>query len=174
MKRKNKKTLMIGMLLIAMLFMGAGFAYLSTTLTITGTNTSNGEWDIKIESIEAVALNGMAESRRVEKSEDGLSANFVVDLYDPGDFVEYKVTVKNSGNIGARLNSADTTVTNSNPHIYMVHTAVLNEELAGNSTTTFTVKIGVDDTEEELTDSTGTKYILTLNYIQSDNNPINE
>lgn len=174
MKRKNKKTALIGVLLVALLFMGAGFAYLSTTLTITGTNTSSGQWDVKIESIEVVDVVGMAESRRVEKSHDGLSANFVVDLYDPGDYVEYKVTVKNGGNIGARLDAADTTVTNSNPHIYMTNTAVLNEVLPANSTTTFNVKIGVDQTEEELTDSTGTKYVLTLNYIQDDNNPIKE
>ena len=174
MKRKNKKSMFIVMLLIATIFMGAGFAYLSSNLNITGTNTSLGQWDIKIDSIEVLNINGMAESRHVEMSADGLSANFIVDLYDPGDYVEYKVTVKNSGNIGARLNSADTTVTNSNPHIYMTNTAVLKEVLVGNSTSTFNVKIGVEETEEELVDSTGTKYTLTLNYIQDDNNPINE
>lgn len=170
MKRRNKKSLIIGGLAVVALFMGAGYALLSATLNITGINTSTGNWDIKIDSIEVLNTYGMAESRHVEKSSDGLSTNFIVDLYDPGDYVEYRVTVKNSGNIAAKLNKADTTVTNANPHIYMTNTAVLNEVLGANSTTSFTVKIGVDNVAEELTDSTGTKYVLTLNYLQATGN----
>lgn len=149
------------------IFMGVGYAILSQALKVTGTNTFSGDWDIAIENIEVLNVGGSAESRRVEKSSDGLSANFVVDLYDAGDYVEYMVTVKNNGNIRAKLQSADTTVLNSNPHIYMNNTAVVNEILMGNSTTTFNVTIGVENTNEELTDSTGTKYTLELNYVQA-------
>lgn len=168
MENKKKKNLLIIALCLALVFMGVGYALLSTSLNITGTNTVAGKWDIFIESITPTSIGGEAVSRSVTLSDNKLSANFVVDLYGNDDYVEYTVVVKNNGNIPAKLSNIQTNVENPSDFITFSHTATLDKALEVNSTDSFTVRIAVNNPNgEELVDSLGIKYTLSLTYLQN-------
>ena len=145
MSEKKSKNIVIIALCITLIFMGVGFAALSETLTINGTATVTGTWDIKITGIEAVK--GVYAHTAIEPEnlsyfsvEDGTkstsaygdqeaihgvvggldttAATFDVDLNEPGDYVIYKVTITNNGTIAAKLNTSDgITLTDNSPEI---------------------------------------------------------
>jgi len=165
--RQNKKKAVIVVLCTMLFFMGVGYAILSETIKVVGINKVAGKWDVHIESINETNKGGSADSQSVKLSNDKLSASFVVDLFDNDDFVEYTVVVKNNGNIPAKLKSVDTSVSNASNFITFNHDAVLNQVINPSATQTFTVRVAVNNPYGlELTDSVGTIYKLTLNYVQ--------
>ena len=72
MKNTKKKTFVIAILCIALVLMGTGYAILSTSLNISGTNTVSGKWDIHIESINATSVGGTAVAKNVIIGDDKL------------------------------------------------------------------------------------------------------
>ena len=171
MKKGRKKGIVITALFSALVFMGLGYALLTQNLDITGVNTVEGNWNIYISSITPTTVNGSAVSRNVVISKDKLSASFIVDLYEAGDYVEYTVNVKNDGNINAYLNDVNSNISNGSSNISMTNTlesptSRIGEKLPINGTMTFKVRISVVGNEGELEDSAGTAYNLTLNFLQ--------
>lgn len=146
MSEKKSKNIVIIALCITLIFMGVGFAALSQTLTINGTATVTGSWDIKITNIEAVegkyahtaiasanlanfaATSGSKETpattaptavHGVVGGLNSTNATFDVDLNEPGDYVIYKVTVTNNGSITAKLNTTDgITLIDNSPEVF--------------------------------------------------------
>ena len=166
MSRKNKKTFIILVLLSSVVFMTLGYSLLSSRLTINSTNKVTGKWDIQIEKIEATDIRGNAVSHDVIISEDNLSAEFTVDLYNVGDYVEYTVVVKNKGNIKAKLNDIETSVSNSNEAIAFSNDALVGKSIDSSESMEFKVRIEVKNIDGEIQDSTDTIYKLTLDYLQ--------
>ena len=174
MKNTKKKTFVIAILCIALVLMGTGYAILSTSLNISGTNTVSGKWDIHIESINATSVGGTAveviTNSVVSKiiGDDKLSAEFSADLFGNNDYVEYTVIIKNAGNIPAKLSDIATSVTNSSEFIKFTNTAVKDKTLAPEATDSFTVKIAVNNPNNaELVDVTDATYKIDLTYIQN-------
>ncbi len=162
MKKRRRKKLIIGFLAIAMVFMGVGYALLSENLDVVVTTESNGSWDVVIESITTKTVNGNAVSKSV--SHNDLTANFLVELYTLGDYIEYEVKVKNNGNIPAQLTAITPSVPDTGGVIGFTNDAVLNEIIAPGSYKIITVKISVDSSSE--VDMTNSRYSLTLVYTQ--------
>ena len=159
MKNTKKKTFVIAILCIALVLMGTGYAILSTSLNISGTNTVSGKWDIHIESINATSVGGTAVAKNVIIS---------ADLFGNNDYVEYTVIIKNAGNIPAKLSDIATSVTNSSEFIKFTNTAVKDKTLAPEATDSFTVKIAVNNPNNaELVDVTDATYKIDLTYIQN-------
>lgn len=168
MKNTKKKTFVIAILCIALVLMGTGYAILSTSLNISGTNTVSGKWDIHIESINATSVGGTAVAKDVIIGDDKLSAEFSADLFGNNDYVEYTVIIKNAGNIPAKLSDIATSVTNSSEFIKFTNTAVKDKTLAPEATDSFTVKIAVNNPNNtELVDVTDATYKIDLTYIQN-------
>lgn len=125
MNERKSKNIVIIALCITLIFMGVGFSALSQTLTINGTTTVSGRWDVRITDIKATSAfiaGAAAEDLTAYNAElaegstangvrfDATSATFNLNLAEPGDWVEYTVTVTNGGNIDATLNSIVTSL----------------------------------------------------------------
>ena len=161
----RKKTFIIIALCFCLALMGAGYAILSSTLSISGTNTMAGEWSIKIKSITP-RVNGTGESTYIEIY-DELTASLGANLYQDGDYVEYTVVVENAGNIPAKLAELEFYPYAAEEYIEVTNTAPINETLAANSTSTFIIKFElVNPSDEEIPEITGNMYEFHLWYDQ--------
>lgn len=108
MKEKRGKNIAIAVLCIALVFMAVGYAALSQTLTINGTATVEGSWDVHFISIEDItgsnATNeGVSDTVPTVPDTGATTLDVSFSLKKPGDYVVYKVVVENKGNIDAVL-----------------------------------------------------------------------
>lgn len=108
---RKGKNIIIGLLCATIVFMGIGFAALSSVLTINGTANIASTWNVKITNITVQDTTGKAEAGT--PTYNATSANFTTTLNEPGDSVTYEVTVTNGGTIDAVLASASEGFTNS-------------------------------------------------------------
>lgn len=119
------------------------YAAFSQLLTINGTGTANGNWNIAITGITQTASTGATENTAPLFT--GTSATFDVDLAYPGASATYEVVIKNNGTIPARLSTlTDLTTLNAaapaDIHYTLTGVAV-NDTLAASATVTATVKV---------------------------------
>lgn len=119
------------------------YATFSTTLTINGTGTATGNWDVRITSITATGQVGATD--QVAPSFTTTSATFNVGLAYPGATSSYQVVIRNNGNISAKLSSiTDLTSLNATAPTYLTYAitgVAVNDTLAPNATTTATVTV---------------------------------
>ena len=119
------------------------YASFASTLTINGTGTATGNWDVRIISITATGQVGATD--QVAPSFTATSASFNVGLGYPGATSSYQVAIKNQGNINARLNAiTDLTALNASAPSYLTYAVTgvaVNDTLAPNATTTATVSV---------------------------------
>ena len=165
---RRKLTIMI-VLFSCLLFMGVGYALLTATLNIHGSNQVEGSWNVHIIDITVNSKSQSAVSRDV--AYNNTSASFAVDLFEEGDYVEYTVRVKNDGNINAVLTDVTSSVTNGSNYISMTNSLEQpvsreGESLLIGATMTFTVRIAVNGQEANLQDSTGSEYTIDLLFNQ--------
>lgn len=98
MKRKiNKKTIIILLLLISI-----GFAYLTSTLDLHGiTFLSKQTWDVHFENVQV--KEGSVESGTPQIDSNRTTVTFMTNLKVPGDYFEFTVDAKNDGTIDAMI-----------------------------------------------------------------------
>lgn len=127
------------------------YAAFAQTLTINGTGTAAGTWDVEITSITLDANVGATENSAPVVAGDNLSATFDVDLAYPGAYAEYDVVVTNSGSIDAKYDgSTDLTALNAAAPDYITYTVTepaVNDPLAAAGTDTITVRVEWDAAE---------------------------
>lgn len=132
------------LLIIAAVVVGlASIAYAaySQDLTVNGTGTAAGGWDVGITSIVLSGSDGATENSPA--SHTGTSASFDVDLAYPGAYADYTVTVTNNGNIPAILSSI-TDLASKNAEVPTYITYAVSGVTA--NTTTIGTNAGVDNT----------------------------
>ena len=98
----KKKNIIIGILIAVVALMGVGYATLAQVLTINGTATVTGTWDVRITGIELGDSEGATNAAN-SPSYTATSATFSVELAYPTAFAAYLVTIENRGTINARL-----------------------------------------------------------------------
>ena len=103
-RQRRKRKIVLAFLFILLVMMGIGYSAFSSNLRITGNTKITSNWDVEITGISAPTINGSAEEESVP-TYDKLSANINVNLYEPGDSVEYDVTISNLGTIDATLDN---------------------------------------------------------------------
>ncbi len=114
--RRNKRKNLIFSLVFIILFMGLGYAFISSTLSINGTaKFQEATWDVHFD--EAFALNKDGEIDDGLTDELGLvidnaltTVYYNVEFYEPGDYYEIGVCVVNMGTIDAMLESFDSKI----------------------------------------------------------------
>ena len=101
---KNKDFYLIcTALVITIVLMAVGYTKLSGKVKTTYDYYNGVNWNVSIINIEEVEIIGNAKS--VEKpSFNNYSATFNTILEKPNDSIKYKITIKNNGNIPAKLN----------------------------------------------------------------------
>ena len=151
MRDRKKRNIIIGALCCLLVFMGIGYAILSSKIFIKGIGYMEGNWNIYISDIKLKSINGRAQE--ISSSYDKLSANFEVDLYMPGDFVEYDITVTNGGNLDGVLKRIISTPVNSNEDIELSHSMKQGEKLSTGESKTITLKIEFDKNAIDIPDT---------------------
>lgn len=128
MKKQKKRASQFGsmrsrLLIVVVAVVGlASIAYAaySTNLTVNGTGTATGGWDVAITNITLAGSDGATQNSTPTYT--GTSANFDVDLAYPGAYADYTVTVTNNGNIPAILSSmTDLTSINTGDPTYITY-----------------------------------------------------
>lgn len=127
------------------------YAAFSQTLTINGSGTASGTWDVEITSITLSDSYGATENSAPTVAADNLSATFDVDLPFPGAFAEYDVIITNSGSIQAKFDSTtDLTALNAAAPdyvFYTVTTPLAGDPIVPAGTDTMVVRIEWDINE---------------------------
>ncbi len=169
---KDGKVLLIITLLIVIIAMSMVCVVLAKNLNIQETKRTNSDanWEIKITDIQV--LNQTSTASPGVPSHTDTTATLAATLTVPGDTVTYEVTVQNSGNIDAVLESQTfvegALINESNLIIYTY--SQLPDELNAGDTTKFTVTASYDaeTTQDQINASlSNTKTITgTFNYKQ--------
>ena len=103
--RKNKNR-NITILSILVVFIGIGFAYLSTNLSINGQSLfKKVEWDIYLDNIVEIVDSTNSGTATVNQDKDTI--NFSASLNTPGDVYGFTFDVVNDGTVDAYLESVD-------------------------------------------------------------------
>lgn len=170
---RKKKKIVITILVCMLVFIAVGYALLTQAIKIGIEGKLDGVWDVYISNIKLKDSTGKAEEVTPASVSDKVNANFAVDLYMPGDSVEYEVTVKNDGNIDATLRTITTNATNTNEDIRFTNTIKQGEVLKKNSETKFTFKIIFDERATSLpTNSDPIEVTMKLDYLQNTGNSL--
>jgi len=188
MEQKERKNVVMGMLLAAICIMAVGYAALAQQLTITGTAQITSTWDVQITGIakQGTPSAGVTENKVKVDGTDvqyptytATTAQFNVSLTNPGDTITYAVTVTNGGSLAAILDSITVSATDANDAaVGIEEDAILYEvtgvtakttKLAANGgTNTVLVKItyNPDVTTQPAADALEKNLTVTLNYVQ--------
>ena len=170
---KKKKKMVITTLVCVLVFIAVGYALLTQAIKVGVEGTLNGVWDVYISDIKLKNSTGRAQELNPAYVSNKVNANFEVDLYMPGDSVEYEVTVKNDGNIDATLRTITTNATNTNEDIRFTHTIKQGEVLKKESEAKFTFKIVFDERATTLpTNSDPIEVTMKLDYLQNTGNSL--
>lgn len=170
-KPADKKNIIIAVLGVAVAAMAVGYAAFATTLTISGTATIVGEWDVEITNIE---FEGKGQAKDGDSTSfNATAATFDCELYAPGDECEYTVTVQNKGSIKAVLDSVNLVPdTTNSEYIDMVVTSQPSASDVLNPNGTHTVVVTSTYKDTETAPAAGTSRSLsggTLVYKQAAN-----
>lgn len=192
--KKEKKNILIGGLLVAIIAMAVGYAALAQQLTINGTAQVTSTWDVAITNIsDGTPSNSAGVTHTVTEptapSVTGkTTATFDVAFGTPGDTMEYDVTIANNGSLDAKLanittavvdaEGQTTTLTEANGLNYEITIdnkdldTAENSTLAGKTgdttaTSTVHVKVWWDAAATTIPDVTTKKLTLTLEYVQA-------
>ncbi len=120
MKSKDeKRNIIIGSLVIAIVTMAVGYAVLSQQLKVNGTANISGDWDVRMTSISEGTPSNSAGSVVTATNvtpaviESSKTANFSVAFKTPGDTMEYDIIVTNNGSLDAKLSNVVVTATDA-------------------------------------------------------------
>lgn len=105
----KKKGIIIGVLALS-LVVAVGYAIFSDTLTISGTATAEGDFDISIScgvaAEEDLLINGPEKGVKEKNITcDGKTVTMNTEFLYPGSHIYYKIIVTNTGTIPVVLNS---------------------------------------------------------------------
>ena len=114
MKRKNQRQTIIMTSLLLFLFLGMGYAFLSTNLSISGaSNVSKNTWNVHWDNIKVKS--GSVSGEQVISAptiSNQTSVAFRVRLKEPGEYYEFTVDARNDGSLDAMISEIKTYVNN--------------------------------------------------------------
>lgn len=177
-RREQKIRNIILFTLFSLVFIGVGYAVISSNLQMNGSMTLNKiTWDVHFENFEELYDNTVTGTKTLTNNNTTLTYN--VNLNKPGDVFEFTIDVVNNGNIDAMLSSignngltsAQQEVMDYNVTYLDGTTPTVKDSLKVGEVETFvvSVKTKVDITNSQLA-GTDTNLTLTFNptYSQDD------
>ena len=177
----SKKRMLILSLLILLLSMSIGYAYLSEAIKInTSANIGKIIWDVHLENI--VVREGSVSTTPPIIGSDRTSITLSVALNQPNEYYEYYVDIVNKGSIDAQVDSIFKTSLTTEQEKYIDYKITYkdgleikrNDVLASGEKETLKVLVYIKDLHESLYPSINTNLTLEgrINYIQKNNDGI--
>lgn len=103
-RREQKIRNIILFTLFSLVFIGVGYAVISSNLTLNGSMRLNKiTWDVHFENFEELYDNTVTATKTLSNNNTSLTYN--VNLNKPGDIFEFTIDVVNKGNIDAMLSN---------------------------------------------------------------------
>ena len=188
---RKKKSILIGALLAVVVLMGIAYAAFASNLTITGTGSVSSNWCIGFDSTRtsdyqatAGITGGTVPTGSMAFSGDSCSTSFKTtaslnaSFKQPGDKIEYILTIGNKGTLAAAIESinvdnqsvtSDTTITKGN--IKYIIEMPESTSLAVNATTTMKVTAMFQNDIDVSSSSNEQQTIsVEINAVQDDGN----
>ena len=162
----NKKTKIIIVMMIAVVFMAVGYAVLSTNLNIQGTSNLTDSWGIRINSVESTPTGRAYNISGPTYSNTTMTFN--VGVKESGDKMTFTITVQNYGTLDAILDSIDISNSGSYVIIYGIEGIQQGTRLLAGESKTFTITTEFDINAVSIPDNLVKELTVTLNYIQDD------
>ena len=188
---KRKNNIIIGVLLGVVVLMGIAYAAFASNLIITGTSSMSSNWCIGFDSTRTSdyqatsgITGGTVPTGSMSFSGDSCGGNLKTtaslnaSFKQPGDKVEYTLTIGNKGTLAAAIESinvdgdsvtSDTTITKGN--IKYIIEMPLSTSLAVNATTTMKVT-AMFQNDTDISSSTNEEQTISIavNAVQDDGN----
>ena len=113
-------------ILMTVLCMGIGFAFLSSNLTITGnTSVSGNKWNVYFTNVQVSENSVEASVVPTTSGTSTTSIDYTVTLDKPGDFYEFTVDAVNNGTIDAMIQNINMTSLDTDMAKYLsLHTNI--------------------------------------------------
>ena len=163
---RRRKNIIIAILLVMVVGMAIAYSALSSQLKINGTSKTDGNLLVEFIDIQESA---MIDASTVNKSYEGVTATFRVDLKKPGSYAEYELTVQNKGNIDVYLNDIKGLTEANEKEPYEIYFSLrdfyYDELLKAGETKKFRVVVEFNEWSEELP-STSKDLTIELIYSQ--------
>lgn len=175
--KKSKKTNVLAILIVLLLVLAVAYAAFNQTLTISGTATAQGSWDIHFENASITTKDG--NSAVIGKTE-GATVNdkltVVAKLSHPGDKATVSVDIANDGSVDAKLTkflvegegfTQEGNVYTNDVIKVTVPAMTTGEVLASEGTKTFTFDIEWDSNKTDTSVAQEAEFTITFDYEQS-------
>lgn len=160
------KKITIVVLIICISIMSMAYASLFQQLRINGNASVVASWKVEIAGIKEGKIVGGAFSTS-SPSYTSSTARFDVILTSEEDSVEYLVTIKNSGDLDAKLDSITTNKTGSDAIVYEISNINENDILKKGESVTVNIKVSVDPNAGIDESNIETEMTIIFNYIQN-------
>lgn len=172
----KKQSIAIIAVVAFVLAVAVGYALFSETLTINGTATARGDFDVEFTSVGEIKKAGYTDedasgdtpTEIATISPDKNSLTIKVNKLDyPGAYVEIPVTITNKGSISAKLKEIrETGLTESDRAIKVTYSGIAASDtpIAQNETQSMTIRVEWDSTVN--TGSSDVTFTVNLNYEQ--------
>lgn len=146
---KDSKNLVIGMLCAVICIMAVAYAAFSTQLSISGTASIESNWGVSIQSVEcrttpanagAPTQDSQGNKLAATGSGSGTTGSFTISLLTPGDSATCTVTIKNTGDLNAKVGTLEVTGTDGTEALTVsVNGISEGTTLAGGATMQYTI-----------------------------------
>ena len=177
---RQKRKIVIYTLIGILLLMTVAYATFSQKFDIKGSTRVTSNWDVKITNITNGTPTGNAvnsknaQGNTINPTWDNLSASMSADLYEPGDSMEYIVTITNNGTIDATLDDITSTPSNNSAVIITYSGYAKGQKLykkgSNNSTVDIKVKVAYNP-EYNGGEVTGVSSI-SFNFVQAESKEV--
>lgn len=164
----DKKNILIGVLLFAIIAMSVGYAAFATTLNINGTATISGEWDVEITEISSEKIGNASDNS--SPSYNSTTATFDTILTSPNDAMIYTITIENKGSIDATLNDISFSSGQESDSDAIKYSIISQPEkdsiLVPGATATVSIRVEYDPTVTITTNNKTKTFTSTIEYVQ--------
>ncbi len=164
----KKQSIAIIAVVAFVLAVAVGYALFSDRLTISGTATAQGNFDVNFTNATVSTQVGSTGATATISPDNAnqLTIN-VPKLEYPGAYAEIDVTVTNQGSIPAVLESIDEVGLTTDPSVKVSYTGLTelkNQQVTQNGTQNFKIKVMWDESSNA--SSQDVHFTITLNYKQ--------
>lgn len=115
-KKKRTITMVVVLLLVLLLGISVGYAFLQSTLSISGSSAiNNSTWDIHWNNVQITdgSIGGALVTKNATIDSSRTTVDYQIKLNQPGDFYEFTVDAVNSGTIDGMVGSVVSKVNGS-------------------------------------------------------------
>ena len=167
----RKQNMTVAIIIAAFCFMAIGYALINQQLKINGIAKTTGSWNIQITKIESKAI-GSANNKTEPTGIGTTNASFNIDMYKPGDAMEYTITLSNLGNIDAIVKEIEVTNINSEYIKYTIEDIKSGYQLKANNSKPFKLKIEFDENATSTNKGASENINLNIDISQESNSNI--